>query len=450
MRLLRVAVLSCLLTLLLAQVSACSSRSVSQGVPTDAGSGGSAGSAGVGGSGGGSGVGGTSGAAGAGGTGGSSASGGSGGSNLDCVQAVLDETATASTDTAADRFTTSCGSGQAGDVAFQWTAPSTDYYAFDTRGSTFDTVVAVLDGDCTGAELGCNNNVDASPQSEVVVRLVQGQRVIVVVDGHLGAKGDVTLNVTRVTCPSTDLTGQPFPAVLSTVGGTNEHDGACGGAGFAEKSLRWVPETAGLYQFSVSTEAFFPALYLEQGPTCGGQLLQCNDNVVSGYPAQVTRWLEAGQPVTLIVDSANNAGGEFSLDVKKLTDSCPSEQPVTTPVNGVILNDSVAGSKVLSSSCAWAGNMEVGQHPYAERSYPIHINLTNLQFCSYSITADGPYLLYLISGTKCDGQEVSCIEPADTHNLNFSAADNGDYVLVIENHLPFTPTLTYSIATDCP
>ena len=128
----------------------------------------------------------------------------------------------------------------------------------------------------------------------------------------------------------------------------------------------------------------------------------------------------------------------------------PSQPAVTTAVNGTV-DDGAFGSKVFSSSCDWAGNMESGQHPYAERSYPLHINLTNLQFCSYSITADNSYLVYLIRGTKGEGEEVSCAIPTTaTYDLGFSADDNGDYLLVIENNNPFTPPVSYSITTDCP
>ena len=41
------------------------------------------------------------------------------------------------------------------DLSFQWTAPATGTYAFDTRGSTYDTVLYAHLG-CMGADLGCN------------------------------------------------------------------------------------------------------------------------------------------------------------------------------------------------------------------------------------------------------------------------------------------------------
>jgi hypothetical protein len=57
----------------------------------------------------------------------------------------------------------------------------------------------------------------------------------------------------------------------------------------------------------------------------------------------------------------------------------------------------------------------------------------------------------VIRGSKCEGEEVLCVEPTtDPYHLDFSSADNGDYVLVIENNIPFNQTVTYSITTDCP
>lgn len=376
--------------------------------------------------------------------------GGSDGGDRSCVQGVLAQTQTASTAAAADRFKLSCGSGSAPDVAFEWTAPATDYYVFDTRGSSFDTVLAILNGDCAGAELVCNNNAGSSPQSEAIVSLQKDQRVIVVVDGYLGAKGDVTVHANRVVCPDSDLTGQPLPATLSTVGGANQHTGACGGAGVREKTVRWTAPSAGLYQFSASSTVFAPSLYLERGAMCGGELLQCNANVKGGYPAQVTRFLDAGQIVSVTVDSADNEG-EFSFNIAKLATTCPGKPAVKAALVNIVLDDST-GAKVLSPSCNWAGNQGLnGLHPFPEHSYPVHLNLANLQLCTYHIDTNAPLRVYLLRGSKCEGAEVQCIDvESSAQDLPFSAKDNGDYVLVIENPDPFGASVTYSLSTDCP
>ena len=71
-------------------------------------------------------------------------------------------------------------------------------WILSTRGSSFDTVLTVLD-DCRAdqaAELACN--LDTSPaqrHSELRVELTGGTRYFVIVDGHDGAEGAYTLTI---------------------------------------------------------------------------------------------------------------------------------------------------------------------------------------------------------------------------------------------------------------
>src|SRR5262249_38869876 len=155
-----------------------------------------------------------------------------------------------------------------------------------------------------GAELACNNNTATTPQSEIVSRFTQGERVLAVVDGNVGDQGTVAFNAERVTCPAIDLTGQPLPATLSTVGGSNTHTGPCGGANLIERTYRFTPTETGLYSITAQSTDFAPLLYVEQGPRCGGTLLGCNKGAgaLNSYPAEVMRNLTAGQPVTITVD----------------------------------------------------------------------------------------------------------------------------------------------------
>jgi hypothetical protein len=102
---------------------------------------------------------------------------------------------------AADDFTGSCAQTgfSASDTTYTFTAPAAATYTFDTVGSYTDTLLVVLDGSCTGAELACNDDIDLAGgiyQSEVQVTLSAGQTVIVVVDGYSEyAGGDFVLNV---------------------------------------------------------------------------------------------------------------------------------------------------------------------------------------------------------------------------------------------------------------
>ena len=439
------------LALLFAEAPACSSSS-SGTFATDAGTGGSA----EGGADGGSTSSGGSAEGGKGGKGGSSA-GGSGGSGpplLDCVTARIElgsNVASGTTVSGTDNFSASCVVGTGSDVAWEWTAPETDFYAIDTLGSSFDTVLAVF-ANCDGADLWCNNNTASTPQSELIIPFAAGERVVLVVDGNSGESGDVQLNVERVTCPGTDLTGQPLPASLSTVGGTNAQAGVCGGAGSREKTYRYTPPADGLYRFTVTSEVFDPALHLELGPRCGGTLLSCNANVRDTWPVQVSRYLTGGVPVTLIVDSTSGEGA-FELDVEPLPSAlCPTHADFN--FDGPETIDDLS-QDVLSASCRPAGGQGSlgGLGAYREDSYPLHIDIPVGNICNYTVTGSAPFTMFMIRGTQCEGEEYECLVATDggagfQTSRTFNDDDSGDYVFVVESAMP-DMSFEYTVAAYC-
>jgi hypothetical protein len=89
----------------------------------------------------------------------------------------------------------SCGGEESADAAFSWTAPRDGTYRIHTGGSAYDTLLYVLDGTCTGAEIECNDDAEKSVQSELFVTLRAGQTVVIVVDGFGGDEGDYELNI---------------------------------------------------------------------------------------------------------------------------------------------------------------------------------------------------------------------------------------------------------------
>jgi hypothetical protein len=86
------------------------------------------------------------------------------------------------------------------EAVYTWTAPSSDTYTFDTVGSAFDTILYLRQGDCTGSDLLCNDDIDTASNmvaSRVRLPLPAGQRVTIVVDGYNGASGPFSLSITR-------------------------------------------------------------------------------------------------------------------------------------------------------------------------------------------------------------------------------------------------------------
>jgi len=82
-----------------------------------------------------------------------------------------------------------------GNQTFTWTAPSAGTWTFDTEGSTFDTVLYVLDA-CGGTELACNDD-SSGVQSEVEVTLGAGDTVVVGIGGFNGSEGAWTITVSE-------------------------------------------------------------------------------------------------------------------------------------------------------------------------------------------------------------------------------------------------------------
>ena len=97
---------------------------------------------------------------------------------------------------AGDDSQPSCAEFRAPDRAFRWQAPSAGTFVFETAGSGFNTVLAIL-SDCGGRELACNDDW-ADPRSQVEVSLGRGESVIIVVDGYdEGSAGEFVVNIFR-------------------------------------------------------------------------------------------------------------------------------------------------------------------------------------------------------------------------------------------------------------
>lgn len=100
---------------------------------------------------------------------------------------------------AADNATPPCQSTDSGEVAYRWTAPTTDTFTFDTLGSALtDTILWVVDGNCGGSVLACADDTFLR-RSRVEVPLIEGQVVIIYVDSYGGSSGGFQLNIQRGT-----------------------------------------------------------------------------------------------------------------------------------------------------------------------------------------------------------------------------------------------------------
>ncbi|WP_257461866.1 tryptophan synthase alpha chain [Archangium lipolyticum] len=112
--------------------------------------------------------------------------GGSGCADTD-LGSALPVTYLGDTAQAGDGFQGTCGAVLQQDRAHLWTAPRSGTFVFDTVGSGHGNALYVLTG-CRGRELACSASRTAGKTGAPVVKLplLQGQTVLVVVDGLTG------------------------------------------------------------------------------------------------------------------------------------------------------------------------------------------------------------------------------------------------------------------------
>ncbi len=117
------------------------------------------------------------------------------------------EVATGSTAGGTNSLTPTCSySSSAPDVSYLWTAPADGTYAFDSFGSSFDTVLYALDYatmTCTGTSLGCNDD-SSGVQSSFRVTVTAGQKLVIVIDGYSSGSGDYKVNINTAAAAETE------------------------------------------------------------------------------------------------------------------------------------------------------------------------------------------------------------------------------------------------------
>jgi len=211
----------------------------------------------------------------------------------------------------------SCG-GAGFEVPLRWTAPAAGWYSFDTTGIYDDTVLYVLEGDCAGAELACNDNI-AGVRSAVAVELDAGQPVVAVVDAaNAGEAIDVTLGVYPfdLTCPHGDL-GTATGAFSGTIPMTDTAwlGGSCPPAVGGAQHTWTAPDTA-TYTFSTAGSSFDTVLYVTTGCNGDDAGLACNDDS-GGLQSAATLALTAGDTVVVTIGAfdARFGTGAYTLTI---------------------------------------------------------------------------------------------------------------------------------------
>jgi hypothetical protein len=99
-----------------------------------------------------------------------------------------------STSGASNTLSGSCGGSGASDKIFRFEAPYSGAFTFSTEGSSYDTVLYIIDA-CSGDELACNDDGGSGTTSSLSGSFTAGSTVYIVVDGYSSSSGSFDLNI---------------------------------------------------------------------------------------------------------------------------------------------------------------------------------------------------------------------------------------------------------------
>ena len=214
------------------------------------------------------------------------------------------------------------GSGAQNTVWWRWTAPSAGTATFHTTGSAFDTYLCVYTGSPVTAltSLGCNNDINGTPQSAVSVAVTAGTTYQIQVDGAAAATGSIAGGVTVV--PANDAFGQATTiatgaTVASDNTGATGQIGELGGSGALQTLWwKWTAPSAGTLTVDTAGSTVDTYLCVQTGAAVGATtLVGCNDDGGGLLAALVTVPTASGTTYLFQVDGYNSNTGALALHV---------------------------------------------------------------------------------------------------------------------------------------
>ncbi len=213
------------------------------------------------------------------------------------------------------RFEPSCSGAVRREVTFEFTAPATSTYIFETGESSFDTVLYALGPACMGPELACNDDFGGTTASSISLSLQAGETITVVLDGFEQEFGTYSMFVDEAAvCP--EITLDPVPevqveAVLDEAD-QDSYTSSCGGSG-PDITYAWTPPFTGKYRFTTIGSDFDTVLTV-LGQDCFTELA-CNDDTDGDVSSAVELDLVEGEPIIVGISAFDIDYGGYRLSI---------------------------------------------------------------------------------------------------------------------------------------
>ena len=222
------------------------------------------------------------------------------------------------------------GSVAAKSVWYKWTAPAAGTCTVTTRGSDFDTVLAIYTGTAVNALTLVARDDDSGGNSTSATAFVatSGTTYFLAVDGYGGASGNVALSLaftTGVTRPANDNFAAPTVLVGESAGGSGATNLASSETGepahagsVATHSVwfRWTATGTGPVTVSTAGSAFDTVLAVYTGSAVGAlQLVASDDDGGGSSSSLLTFSATSGVVYSLAIDGFRGAAGNYSLSL---------------------------------------------------------------------------------------------------------------------------------------
>ncbi|MBC8072699.1 MAG: PPC domain-containing protein, partial [Deltaproteobacteria bacterium] len=295
----------------------------------------------------------------------------------------------------------SCGGDFSPDDLYEFTAPNSGLFTFDTFGSELDTVLYVRQAGCDSLELACNDDSDeGETASQLLTGLAAGQTVLIGVDGN--GSGAYTLNLAEVPCPDQDL-GNVAPQTESgnTTGGFDKLRGSCSSGNPNDESpdvaYSFTAPADGEYVFDTDGSNFNTVLYVLDGASCNANEIACSDNFAGQQSSALSVPMLAGETITVVVDGNFNGSGNYQLNVGVLGGGTCPDVDLGTTVPSSTDGDSSGGDNTVAGTC--------GGFTQPDDTYLFTAELEGLYIFD---TFGSSYDTVLIVRDGCGGAELGC------------------------------------------
>jgi hypothetical protein len=234
---------------------------------------------------------------------------------------------TSSLQGAVARLNPSCKAQSGRERTVTWRAQRSSRFVFNSIASRGDTLLWARSS-CLGEELACNDNiydtvrndVPYNIQSLITVDLTEGQQIILGLDeAERDAVQQIQLNVhdLGLACDEAPIANGLGTALSE---GNNEaastrFSPSCAGMG-RDSVLLWTAPNDGNFRFDTDGSAVDTVLALFS-PDCMNELA-CDDDGGRGYASLLTRQLQQGQRLAIVLGGFRGRSGNWQLNITAL------------------------------------------------------------------------------------------------------------------------------------